>query len=446
MHQKFSIIFLLSLIIGTIACKKVDIQFGSDFVDAGTTQIIKVDTFNAELSTVFVDSFATSGLGTTLVGGYKDPVFGTVATQTYFQVGPPTYEDIYENVLFDSLTLILKLNKNFYGDTTKPVHIDVSRVTEKIHPYDNGFFLYNINSFAIDPLVLGSKDVIINPNQTDTIAIKLNAALGQELLNMFTRKSDTAKSAETFLNYFKGIRISSNSNSELVFGCNDSVKMRIQYKKKDLYLLDKNIDFTITNKSLHFTNISIDRNTGTANIKDLGNGAGKVKEKNSRLSDNVAYCQSATGSVIKIKFPSVKDVLKAPNFAKILNARLIIRPVAGSYNRTFFLPPSLRVSTTTSLNQIGTDLTQMTSSGSQQTQTGNLFTDYAYGVSTAYTYDVTNYIRYAITDPNTDFNGLLLSPPSGNYETLFSRVAIGNSLNNIPNSKIELQIFYAAVK
>jgi len=446
MQQKFSIIVLLLLIIGTIACKKVDIQFGSDFVDVGTTQVIKVDTFSAELSNVFVDSFATSGLGTTLIGGYKDPIFGTIATQTYFEVAPPSYEDIYDNVLFDSLTLILKLNKSFYGDTTTPVHIDVSRVTDKIEPYDNGSTLYNVNSFNVAPTFLGSKDVIINPNQTDTIYIKLDPALGQEILNMHTRKSDTVKTSETFLNYFKGLRISSNNNSQLVFGCSDSAKLRIQYRKKDLYLINKNIDFTIINKNLHFTNISVDRSTGSANIKDLGNGTGQVKEKSSRLSDNVAYCQSAGSVITKIKFPTAKDILKAPNFAKILKASLILRPVAGSYNRTFFLPPSLRLSTTTALNKIGTDLTELTSSGSQQTQTGNLYTDYAYGVSTTYTYDVTSYIKYAITNPNNDYDGLLISPPSGSYETLFNRVAFGNRLNNIPNSKVELQIYYVAVQ
>lgn len=446
MQQKFSIIVLLSLIIGSIACKKVDIQFGSDFVDNGTTQIIKVDSFSTELSTVFVDSFATSGLGTTLIGGYKDPIFGTIATQTYFQVAPPSFEDIYENVLFDSLTLILKLNKTYYGDSTKPVHIEVSRVTDKIEPFDNGYTLYNVDKFNVDPVVLGSKDVVINPNQTDTIFIKLSPALGQEILNMYTRKSDTVKTAETFLNYFKGLRISSDNNSQLVFGCTDSATMRIQYKKKDLYLLDKNIDFTITNKNLHFTNISVDRSTGSANIKDLGNGVGLLKEKSSLLSNNVAYCQSAASAIVKIKFPSIKDLLKVPNFAKILSARLIIRPISGTYDRNFYLPPTLRLSTTTALNQIGTDLTALGSSGSQVVQTGNLYTDYTYGISTAYSYDVTSYIKYAITDPNNDYNGLLLSPPSGNYATSFSRVAIGNKLNNTPNSKIELQIYYAAVK
>jgi hypothetical protein len=88
----------------------------------------------------------------------------------------------------------------------------------------------------------------------------------------------------------------------------------------------------------------------------------------------------------------------------------------------------------------------MSATGSQQTQTGNLFTDYTYGINTAYSYDVTNYIKYAITDPYNEVNGLLLSPPSGNYQTLFSRIAIGNNSINVPNSKIELQIYYVAVK
>ncbi len=442
MQQKFPLLILLSLIIGAIACKKVDVQFGNDFVDGSNTQIIKVDTFSAELSTVYVDSFITSGKGTTLIGGYYDSIFGRVATQTYFQITPPTFEDIYDNATFDSLTLILKLNKSYYGDTTKPVHIDVSRVSDKIEPFDNGFNLYNVDKFNVDPTILGSKDVIINPNQTDTIFIKLNAALGQELLNKFISKSDTIKTSDVFLNYFKGLRISSNASSQLIFGCKDSVRMRIQYKKKGLYLENKNIDFTLNNSNLHFTNISVDRTVGRPDLKNLPT----LKEIDSRSTGNAAYGQAAAGSIIKLKFKSIRELLKAPNFAKILSARLIIRPVGGTYDRNFYLPPQLRLSTTTALNQIGTDLTAIGANGSPVVQYGNLFIDYGLGVNTAYSYDVTNYIKFAITDAVDNRNGLLLVPPTSGYETNFSRVVIGSRLNNIPNSKIELQIFYAAVQ
>ena len=443
MQQKFSIILLLSFIIGAFACKKVDIQFGNDFVDGSNTQIIKIDTFGVQLSTVFTDSFPTSGLGTSLIGGYKDPIFGTIATQTYFQVAPPAFEDIYDNVLFDSITLILKLNKKFYGDSTKPIHIDVSRVVQKIEPFENGVSLYNINKFNVDPIVLGSKDILINPTQTDTISIKLNAAFGQDLLNKFINKSDTIKTTETFLNFFKGLRLSSNVASELVFGCSDTAKMRIHYKKKDLFLTNRNIDFALTNRNLHFNNISVDRSTGSAKLQNLST----AKEIDSKLTDNTAYGQAAGSALIKLKFNTVREILKIPNFAKILSARLIIRPIEGTYNRTFYLPPQLRLSTTTSLNQIGIDLSTVGANGTPVVQYGNLFTDYAFGVNTAYSFDVTSFIRFAVTDLDVNSkNGLLLSPPHGAYETSFSRLAIGNRQNNTPNSKIELQIFYAAIQ
>ncbi len=447
MQQKFSILILLTLIIGSIACKKVDIQFGNDFIDGSNTQIIRVDTFDVALSTVYVDSFATNGLGTTLIGGYKDPIFGTVATQTYFEVAPPAYQDIYDNVIFDSLTLILRLNNKFYGDSTKPVHIDVSRVTDQIVPFDNGTSLYNIDSFGVASTVLGSKDVIVNPSQSDSIYIKLDPALGQELLNKFTAKSDTIKTSDVFLNYFKGLRITSNNNSQMVFGCSDSAIMRIQYRKKDLYLVNNNIDFSLINKTLHFTNIKLDRTTGSAKLQTLGNGPGQVKEIDSKLTDNTAYCQAATSSLIKLKFPNIRDLLKAPYYAKLLSAKLIIAPVAGTYDRSFYLPPQLRLSTTTALNLIGTDLTAIGANGTAQVQTGNLYIDYAYGASTSYSYDVTSYIKFAFTDINPNSgNGLLLSPPLGNYQTSFSRTAIGNRLNNVANSKIQLQVYYAFVK
>ena len=443
MKHKFSTFFLLSLIIGAFACKKVDVQFGNDFVDGSNTQIIKIDTFGVQLSTIYRDSFPTSGLGTTLIGSYKDPIFGTIATQTYFQVAPPAFEDIYDNVLFDSITLILKLNKTFYGDSTKPVHIDVSRVTQKIEPFDNGFSLFNIDKFDADPVLLGSKDVLIKPNQTDTIFIKLDPTLGQSLLDKFISKSDTIKNTATFLNFFKGLRLSSNSASQMVIGCSDSAKLRIHYKKKDLYLVNKNIDFTLSNRNLHFNNISVDRSTGSAKLQSLPT----AKEIDTKLTDNIAYGQSAGSSLIKLRFTTIRELLKTPNFAKILSARLIVRPVDGSYNRTFYLPPQLRLSTTTSLNQIGTDLSIVGANGTHVVQYGNLFTDYAFGVNTAYSFDITSFIRFAVTDLDVNSkNGLLLTPPNGAYETSFSRLAIGGRENNVPNSKIELQIFYVAVK
>ncbi|MFY7653312.1 MAG: hypothetical protein ACOVQE_11430, partial [Chitinophagaceae bacterium] len=64
-------------------CRKVDVNFGSEFVNNDITQIIKVDTFQVALSTVLLDSFATNAKGVALVGGYSDPIFGKIETQSF---------------------------------------------------------------------------------------------------------------------------------------------------------------------------------------------------------------------------------------------------------------------------------------------------------------------------------------------------------------------------
>src|SRR5882757_10843199 len=91
MLKKRFFFFLVLLSIGWFACKKVDIQFGDQFLDNGYTQVVKVDSFPADLSTIYVDSFVTSGRGVTMVGAYTDPVFGQINVNNYFEVVPPLY-------------------------------------------------------------------------------------------------------------------------------------------------------------------------------------------------------------------------------------------------------------------------------------------------------------------------------------------------------------------
>ncbi len=147
----------------------------------------------------------------------------------------------------------------------------------------------------------------------------------------------------------------------------------------------------------------------------------------------------------KIRFPTIRDVLKLPNYAKILKATLLIRPLRGTYGvGSYVLPPLMRLSQTTQLNAIGNDLTVIGSNGSPVTQTGSLIVDNLYGESTNYAYDVTTYLRGLILDGTINNNGLLIIPPSPALETQFGRLIIGNRDNT--NGKMELQIVYAAVQ
>ncbi len=445
MQQKFSLLILLSFIVFGIACTKADVQFGNDYLDNEYTKIVKVDTFSADLSTVYIDSFATSAKSTILIGGYSDGVFGKIKTTSYFEVTPPAYEDIYDNTTYDSLTLFLKLNKTYYGDTTKPVHIDVRRLSEAIVAPNSGFTLYNTSFFAAFPATIGTRDILISPNRTDSISIKLDNALGQELYRMLRNKnSDTLKQSNIFLNFFKGIQLSSGTTESLIFGCRDSVTMRLHYTKPGLFKEDKTVSFTLANTTHQFNNITVDRSLSTvAGLRTIGPAK---KEVHSSTTDNAAYIQPVTGLIAKIRFSSLREILKVPNFAKILKAQLFVKPVAASFDRTInILPPLLRLSLTNTINDVGTDLTAISGNGSSMTQYGSLSIDYLYGISTSYSYDVTNYVKFAITDVTTLNYGLLLSPPNPSFETSFNRLIAGSNRNNA-DSKIQLVIYYATVQ
>ena len=126
--------FLLIIITASYltGCTKPDITFGATYLDNSFTNIATVDTATAAISTVLLDSFPTSGTGMAVAGTYIDPYFGTVTAQSYFSLTPPTFSDIYKDAIYDSLELVLTLNKSFYGDTTLPLQLNVNQLTEKI--------------------------------------------------------------------------------------------------------------------------------------------------------------------------------------------------------------------------------------------------------------------------------------------------------------------------
>ncbi|MFY7651502.1 MAG: DUF4270 family protein, partial [Chitinophagaceae bacterium] len=377
------------------------------------------------------------------VGGYSDPIFGKIETQSFLQLKPDEYtaETVPFESTFDSLTLVLKPNGNFYGDSTKPINIQVHQLTEKIVAPDQGINLYNTTNFSVGSK-LGERTVVVRPTKTpaDSIVIRLSDDLGKLLLKkMMTPFDQDLKSDEAFVDFFHGIRLSTNTNnSEMIVGCSNEVVMRLHFKRIDIFDANKTFEFRLNNQFRQFNRIIADR-TGTP-LANLGN----AKEITSTLTNNQAFTQSATGTMAKLRFPSLKNILLIPKFAKLLSARLIVRPVQGTYNRIYSLPPSLRLSTTNLLNQLGQDIVQLQPNGSFATQTGNLQVDYLFGINTFYTYDLSDYLKQQLNSVTENAEGLLLVPPSPAFENQMHRVVVGDSFNR--ENKIQLELFYIAVK
>ena len=430
---------LLFLLLAVVSCTKVDIKFGDQYLDNGNTQIVLSDTFDVSLSNIQVDSFAASGSGIAFIGGYNDPEFGKIRSSTYLELALPSYSDIYREASYDSVELIITPNQYYYGDTSIPLNISVHQLSEAITAYNESAVIYNTQSFSVFTTALGQTSAMVRPLRADTISIRLSDQFGNALFSKLQDPADPEiNTVDGFLQYMKGLRISTSS-THLMAGFKDSVKMRIHYSKPGLYKQELFTDFVLNNTSHQFNAISTDR-TGTPlqALNSLNN------EMLSAQTNQQSYIQYLSGVMTKIRFPTIREILKVPNFVKILQAKLILRPVHGTYQGYFSLPPSIRLAQTNALNQIGTDITFRNSSGEAVAQTGDLQIDYLYGQSTQYTYDVTEYIQTVLATATINRDGLLALPPSPSYINAFNRVILGDRQHG--QNKIELQIYYATVK
>ncbi len=438
-----SFLFLLpALVVFILAgCQKPSINFGTSFSNDNTTNVVAVDTFSVAMSTVLVDSFVTAGSGRLLIGRYKDPYFGTITSSSVLQVTPPTNLPVISNIAqYDSLSLILRINKTFYGDTSVVQRYVVSQLNSLIQlpPLQTTF--YNNSKVGYDPTPLGYSDVQINPTAfftsqkiNDTVKIKLPDAMGHELYRLLFNQSDTLKNTNTFLGYFRGFRIYPDDNTlGGIFGFRDSVIMRLYYHEPGLIYTSKFIDFNLNNRPYQFNQITYDRSgTPTSPIDSLHT------EVASTVTGNAAYIQPATGLMAKLKFPTIANLLQYQDYLSLLQATLTIKPVDGTYSPLYALPPQLTFASTNQSNIIGPTL---------PLGFGNLKVDYLYGANTSYTYDITNYIKQQITlgAENNNKNALFMIVPAGAGDTAFYRAVIGDQFNQKNINKVILKLYYAS--
>lgn len=431
---------ILSLLycVTMLSCKKVTVDLGSDFVDNSTTNIAYVDSLTLEISTNYVDSFATSATGAILAGNFSDPMVGRIAATSFIQLGTPAAFSIPNGAIFDSLEVILKFNKNYYGDTLTPYTVAIHQLNVPIKLAGEQSEFYNTNSVAYNTTALGHTQLLIRPAVTDTISVKLAASMGQELFNKMVSSDDQVLNLTQFTDYFRGLAITGDASNNLLMAFKDSMTMRLHYRNPGVINTDATIDFSINTNTNQFNHITNDRK-GTP-LASLGAGN---KQLLSAQTQNAVYGQYLGGAMIKIRFPYLTNLLQLNDFVKIIRADLILKPEKNSFTGYYTLPPSLRLATTDQFNYPLTDLTAYSSStGSTSVQYGDLVIDKLYGTETAYTYDITNYLLDEIAKTDINKNGLLLLPPDPTQS--FSRVIIGDGLNS--GGKSQVKIYYATVK
>lgn len=439
-YYKYYLLFLILSAVVLVSCDKTKIQFGQDYVDNSYSNIILVDTLTAQLSTVYSDSVSTTASGSLLAGNYNDNVFGKLSAKSFFEIVPPALTDLATNAAFDSLELIIRPDKSYYGDTTFNSQLSVYQLSNPLaFPLYQSQF-YNTTDFSVDPNALGNVNTLIYPNNTDSISIRLSDAVGKNLFDLYKTKDYIMQSSSNFINYFRGLQLSATAgNMHAIYGFRDSVVMRLHYHETNVFNESKYIDFVFyNNDNTQFNEVKADRSGTPLSVFN-----GPNKEVVSTITNNVAYLQNLTGFVPKIKFPTLRSLLLRPDFVKILKAELVIRPVKNSYNSITPLPPVLYAVPTDQSNTLGSPLNYVSTAGIVTTQTGSLVTDPVYDENTEYYYDITSYLQQQILISTNNQNGLLFVPPTPASLSTLNRVIIGDQKNT--QGGLQLKIYYVSI-
>ncbi len=431
-------LFLLSLFSCGTDTDTGEFTVGSDYL-ALSNKVILIDTVTVNMSTINFDSLATSNRGRILIGNYDDPVFGKVKSDSYFQLSADTYalnsvgsDTESTNYVFDSISMILKYDRYYYGDTTKVQTFNIHRLTQKVKPNTNDSNFYNNSTLTYSSESLGTISYKPRPKEKDSINIKMSKEFGEALFQKIKKREVT--DFDSFTEYLKGlVLVPENSNSSNVIGFSVSTsKVRLYYSKyqSDNEAASLIVDFSILDATKQFNSISLDK-TGTI-IQNLPASTGRLS---SLQTNNQGFIQSGTGVACRIDFPNIKQFKNISTNGAIVDAELILKPVNNSYSEKYPLADSLTVYVGDNLNRISGTLVNSagTSVYGKLSQKSDEFNE-----NVGYSISVGSFLQKEMLKQSDSRSALILTLPG--IAQSVNRLVLGDQKHL--NNKIQLKIYY----
>ena len=436
MKLKSTALFLLLFIsLGIFSCKKSTL-IGNDILPPGDDlNGIYTDTLTLFTKTVTEDPLKTSSSSKFLLGTIDDPVFGKSTASIYaqLQIGGEVDLGSPDSLFIDSLVLNLQY-AGHYGKFDVPQNIFVYRVAEDMN--DDSTY-HSDKTFAVQSQLIGERfnftpDFAHTPHElgafiNPSMRIRLSDRLGQKLLN--ESQSGNFASNEAFQHFFKGIMVTTDSNTTahgaMYFSMNSSTTashLTVFYHKPDKDSLSFNFAFG-SNCAIfnHYTH----NYTATEVEAHLNSAA---------VSDTVVYVQGMSGVKTKITLPFLG------NLGNILvnKAELEITVPAWRIDAdTVFTAPARMLCLLS--DSVGKNLiipdevsSNLTYGGFKETSTVNGQTIYKYRFS------ITEHLQDLVSGLSTDYGLYLLTYPSA--ETADRVILAGG--NRTDDFRMKLNLIY----
>lgn len=206
----FSLLFITS-------CNDDIIDFGKSLQPSTDTMIVKADTFHLDVTTEVVESTPSrSSIGTYLLGSMFSSRFGQTKADLLLQFACPEGFSFPAGTVADSVRLELS-SSDWYGVKNSSLEVSAYEVNIQAAGYRT---TYNSNfnplSFCDMSIGLGKK-LVTTAADTAIFSVKLDNAL---VTKFFNAPAGTFDSNEIFLDYFKGVYLTTNYGNSLMYALN----------------------------------------------------------------------------------------------------------------------------------------------------------------------------------------------------------------------------------
>jgi hypothetical protein len=444
--KRRSIQFLLPLftLAAFVGCNK-DISLSLDNSRDETIGVVPIDTVSVKVSTYQLDDIPTSGTGTILVGKNSNAITGSFKSTSYMRLGIGTVNSasMPDDAILDSVTLVLPLNKYYYGDTTQVQKISVHRVSEDINqtlitqnkpleeiPYyvTTAANIFSNQKFNYDNASLANISFKPHVNSIDSLHIRFNNTISNELFNMIKNEDSRVQSSSNFQEYFKGLALVPDDNNTTLVGFKDTVYLEVHYtfvNSEGTRSSNKQY-FSIDNRSYQYNQIDADRSATKFASLNLTN-----PEISSSQTNGDTFLEGLTGVVAKIEFPTLLALVNDPTIA-INKAELVIEANNGA--STIFTQPQSLIMMVGATN--GTPVSMMTAPYSTQTQQAVLVPGNDFGSNGTYTFNLIEYLTKIKTTAYKN-TSLYLSLPTSGLLSTGNRLILAKD-GDTPNIKLNI--------
>ena len=357
----------------------------------------------------------------------NDPVFGTTNASMYFQMKPSFFPYFIagnkDSLIVDSAVLVLSY-KGFYGDTTKPVKIQLKRISQAT-PLD-AFKLYasnypelynfktdqNLGETTVDFARLGDSLYTRFEASTNTIRIKLSKSFATQFLKEFD-SNNAYRSDTTLRAYFPGFALTADESA------NKNVLLKINLLDTNTKLaLYYNTNATGTRDTAVVKfNFSIYSNGDVNFIKRNRTGAEIAKHMDKVANDSLVYVQTSPGTMVKVKIPGLNNFEnKIIHRAELIAEQVPDAAGAGSLESQLLPPRYLFLGTYDSVSKtfgnVPNDFEGTTSASSFTQFGGRLIYKSIEGYDNvaSYNFNISRYVQGVISRKETLFDFRIIAP------------------------------------